>query len=322
MTALLTYQGFEVHGFSNQVRPNSLFKIAHLSGLMSSEEFGDVRDFQRLQNAIAKSKAELVIHFAAQPIVLESYKNAKDTFEVNINGTLNTLEASLDAGCERVLIITTDKVYKDLGLRRGYSEQDPLQGWDPYAASKAAADIVTQSWLELHRDEMRVDVARGGNVIGGGDDSEFRLVPDIEKSIASGNPVQLRNPHQVRPWQHVLDCLDGYLKIVSSASGSLNTWNVGPSVGDPVRTTAEFASLYLEARGVNLGIVESVSFQKETAFLRLDSEQIHKELAWSPKWESLKAIRITGDWHRRVQFGENALTVTLSQIEEHSSANT
>jgi len=286
---------------------------------MSSEEFGDVRDFQRLQNAISRSNAELVVHFAAQPLVLESYKNAKDTFEININGTLNTLEASLGAGCEKVLIITTDKVYKDIGLQRGYSEQDSLQGWDPYAASKAAADILAQSWLELHRDAMRVDVARGGNVIGGGDDSEFRLVPDLEKAIESGTSVQLRNPNQVRPWQHVLDCLDGYLKILSSSSGPLNTWNVGPSKNDPPRTTLEFTSIYLDARGAAVDVIKSVAAQKETAFLRLDSEQIFREFAWSPKWESRKAIGLTGDWHRRVQFGEDPLAVTRSQIEEYLS---
>lgn len=320
-TALLTHLGYEVHGFSNESRPNSLYQKANLSELMASEVFGDIRDFAELKKAISESKADLVVHFAAQPLVLRSYKNAKETFEININGTLNTLEASIQSECERVLVITTDKVYKDLEKAQGYSEQDPLQGWDPYAASKAAADILTQSWLELHRHEMRVDVARGGNVIAGGDDSEFRLVPDIERAISNGDALRLRNSSQVRPWQHVLDCLDGYLAITTGAIGKINTWNVGPSDDDLCLTIRQFAKQYLIARGSSIDVIESNSTQKETAFLRLDSSQMSRELSWRPRWDSQKAITMTADWFGRVQGGEDSRSMMFSQINQYLSKN-
>jgi len=315
LTVLLKSLGFAVHGFSDVTRPESLYEKARLRDLMTSEEFGDIRDLSKLSKAISKSKADLVVHFAAQPLVLKSYSNPIETFEVNINGTLNALEASLQAGCKRILIITTDKVYKDTGLLQGYSELDPLQGWDPYAASKAAADIVAQSWLELHRKEMRVDIARGGNVIAGGDDSEFRLVPDIERSIANKGAILLRNSSQVRPWQHALDCLDGYLTIASGPDGKLNTWNVGPSDSDLYFTAGEFTKLYLQARGVSVPVLESAGKKKETAFLKLDSSQICRELTWQPRWQSKKAITMTAVWHKRVQDGEDPRLVTISQVE-------
>ncbi len=317
LTTVLSQLGYKVHGFSDVYRDNSLYERAHLSRLFESEVFGDVRDLDSLALALLKSKADLVVHFAAQPIVIESYKRAMETFEVNINGTINTLEASLRAGCRRVLIVTTDKVYKDRGISGGYSENDALQGWDPYAASKAAADIVTQSWLELHRTEIRVDVARGGNVIGGGDDSAYRLVPEIERAISSNDSVRLRNSSQVRPWQHALDCLDGYIAIITGATGGLNTWNVGPINSDKSYTSREFTKIYLDARGYSVGVIETSSPEKETEFLRLDTTQIFRELGWRPKWNSQLAIGLTADWHKRVQFGEDPLNVTLSQVEKY-----
>jgi CDP-glucose 4,6-dehydratase len=322
MTALLAYQGYKIHGFSDVARPNSLYHRAHLSKLMTSETFGDIRDSAELTDAISNSKADLVVHFAAQPIVLNGYKNARETFEVNIMGTLNTLEASLRAGCERVLVVTTDKVYKDLGEPRRYKEQDALQGLDPYSASKASADILAQSWLQLHREDIRVDVARGGNVIAGGDDSEFRLVPDIESSISLGTALSLRNSAQVRPWQHALDCIDGYLAIASRATSDVNTWNVGPATQDSSYTVGEFAKLYLASRESRVEVLEAQAEYKETAYLRLDSSQIFRELSWLPRWRSEQSINMTAEWHSRVQRGESPRDVTLDQVQKYLSTET
>jgi CDP-glucose 4,6-dehydratase len=292
-----------------------------MSEFLASETFGDVRDFTKLSNAVERSKSELTIHFAAQPLVLSSYANPRETFDVNINGSLNVLEASLQAGCDRVLVVTTDKVYKDSGKKGGYHESDALQGWDPYAASKAAADIVTQSWLEVYRDEIRVDIARAGNVIAGGDDSESRLVPDIEKAVSFGQAVTLRNSLQVRPWQHSLDCLDGYLAIANTASGSSNTWNVGPSKGDTLFTVANVARLYLECRGSKAEVIEARREGKETDFLSLDSSRISNELSWQPKWSSGTAIKMTAEWHSRVERGESPRDVTMSQVDDYLKNN-
>ena len=292
-----------------------------MSHFMTSETFGDVRDMQKLKTAVTQSNSQFVIHLAAQAIVLKGYTHARETFDVNINGTLNVLEASLDAGCERILVVTTDKVYKDAGKREGYEESDALQGWDPYAASKAAADILAQSWLELYRDKIRVDIARGGNVIGGGDDSEFRLVPDIEKAVTLGLPVTLRNSAQVRPWQHALDCLDGYLAIANGVNGDVNTWNVGPSNNDSQLSVEEFSKLYLDRRGSNTSILTTEQQSKETEFLRLDSSRILRELAWQPRWNSQRAISMTAKWHKRVADGESTRDVTFSQVEDYLERN-
>jgi CDP-glucose 4,6-dehydratase len=288
---------------------------------MTSETFGDVRDIHKLKTAVTQSNSQFVIHLAAQAIVLKGYTHARETFDVNINGTLNILEASLDAGCERILVVTTDKVYKDAGKSEGYEESDALQGWDPYAASKAAADILAQSWLELYRDKIRVDIARGGNVIGGGDDSEFRLVPDIEKAVTLGLPVTLRNSAQVRPWQHALDCLDGYLAIANGVSGDVNTWNVGPSNDDSQLSVEEFSKLYLDRRGSNTSILTTEQQSKETEFLRLDSSRILRELAWQPRWNSQRAISMTAKWHKRVADGESTRDVTFSQVDDYLERN-
>jgi CDP-glucose 4,6-dehydratase len=316
-TTLLSQLGHKVHGFSDTARQNSLYRKAGIAKLLESEVFGDVRDFDALKVAVSKSGADLVVHFAAQPIVLKSYEDPVLTFEANINGTLNTLEASYQTGCPRVLIITTDKVYKDIGKTEGYSEGDALQGWDPYAASKAGADILAQSWLELHRSDIRVDIARGGNVIAGGDDSDFRLVPEIERAIVSNDSVRLRNSSQVRPWQHALDCLDGYLAILQKGGGDLNTWNVGPLNDDATFTSREFTQIYLEARGSSANIVQSQTLEKETDFLRLDTTQIQRELGWRPKLSSEEAISLTANWHKRVQLGEGEMAVTRSQVDEY-----
>lgn len=292
-----------------------------MSHFMTSETFGDVRDIHKLKTAVTQSNSQFVIHLAAQAIVLKGYTHARETFDVNINGTLNILEASLDAGCERILVVTTDKVYKDAGKSEGYEESDALQGWDPYAASKAAADILAQSWLELYRDKIRVDIARGGNVIGGGDDSEFRLVPDIEKAVTLGLPVTLRNSAQVRPWQHALDCLDGYLAIANGVSGDVNTWNVGPSNDDSQLSVEEFSKLYLDRRGSNTSILTTEQQSKETEFLRLDSSRILRELAWQPRWNSQRAISMTAKWHKRVADGESTRDVTFSQVDDYLERN-
>lgn len=206
---LLSRLGFGVSGYSDKYLPGSLYELSGARSSLQHEFFGDVRDKTALLDAARGSKADVMIHFAAQPLVLEGFARPYETFETNILGTLNAIFSARESGMKRILVITTDKVYRDSGQTDPYSETSPLGGYDPYSSSKAAADLVAQSLGNLSDDGFRIDVARGGNVIGGGDISPNRLVPDIEKAILEKQPLSIRNSGQVRPWQHVLDCLDG-----------------------------------------------------------------------------------------------------------------
>jgi CDP-glucose 4,6-dehydratase len=320
LAAMLVREGFHVHGFSDAVRPNSLYNRADLKTVFASETFGDVRDSGALTNCIRQVSPDAVVHLAAQSLVLTSLEKPMETFAVNINGTLNVLEAALSAECPHILVVTTDKVYKDSGNRNGYSENDPLQGRDPYAASKAAADMVAQSWMEIHRGDIRVNIARGGNVIAGGEDSSHRLVTDIEASISDGRPIELRNPSQVRPWQHALDCLDGYLTILRSGNLSPNVWNVGPMSDDETFTAHEFAKIYLEARQSKSEIVSVSSGHRETDVLQLDSSRIYAELGWRPTWTSRQAIEKAATWFQRVESGSDPRGLVFSQVDEYLHA--
>ncbi len=318
LTFMLKSLGHEVSGYSDTVRPHGLHHRAGLSRMFEHEFISDVRDFDALTKALAVSEPDVVIHMAAQPLVLQGYRDPHHTFDVNFNGTLNCVEASIRAGVQQLLVITTDKVYKDDGRSFAYSEDDELGGFDPYAASKSAADILTQSYMMAIDSGVQIDVARGGNVIGGGDDSSNRIIPDIERSISEQIPFGLRNPGQVRPWQHALDCLDGYLEIISKSVSKGEVWNIGPLATDEAIDTLSFSEIYREAREAHFEILnEAPQGPKETKTLLLNSEKAQNQLSWRPKWSSREAIRETAHWHREVEKGKDVFEVTLSQVERY-----
>lgn len=292
---LLEQLGHEVSGISLAPVPEGLFTQAQVERKLKKHIILDIREREQLATAVGKLDPDVVIHMAAQPLVLESYADPVGTIDTNVTGTLNVLEACKGAPSVKVvLVITTDKVYKDLGTG-SYSESSPLGGHDPYSASKAMADILSQSWMNLVTD-FEIGVARAGNVIGIGDVSENRLLPDIMRAIMSGLAVEVRNPSAVRPWQHVLDCLSGYLTFVDyllkkRGSPREAVMNFGPdsqsykSVSEVVHM-AKFLYPELDVSPVS----SAHQGQIETDFLTLDSSLARGLLGWKDCLQFERAV--------------------------------
>lgn len=315
LTLLLKELGHEVIGLSDQSRPDSLYRRAKVNEFTDKEFFSDIVDAKALKPYISQTRPDVVVHMAAQPIVLSSYENPQRTFDTNISGTVNVVLAAVEAEVPKILAITTDKVYADQGGVERYVESDKLGGHDPYAASKAAADLVVQSIAHLAPSGVRVDVARGGNVIGGGDDSPNRLIPDIERAILQGLPLKMRNPLQTRPWQHALDCLQGYLTIIERPDGNSSQWNIGPSNSQLEVSNREFASRYIELRGKRVSIEITDAAAKETDFLGIDSNKATKELGWTPRLTTEESLAITADWFSHAEQKTEVRLHTLNQIK-------
>ncbi|MBL6590157.1 MAG: CDP-glucose 4,6-dehydratase [Flavobacteriaceae bacterium] len=299
---LLDSVGAKVTGYSlaPQTTP-SLFNSLHFSKNIISV-IGDIRDKEKFQNAFNKCNPEFVFHLAAQPLVMESYKNPKETFDINFTGTLNLLEILKDYNQKvQAVFITTDKVYENLELGIPFLETDKLGGKDPYSASKAASEILIDSYIKSFFKDSNVSIAtaRAGNVIGGGDWSENRLIPDIIRAKNTKKPLTVRNPKAVRPWQHVLEPLFGYLKLGIGLSynpeSHVGPWNFGPEIND-IKSVREIIDI-----GKKLEIVGEVVFEEspliEAQCLMLNISKAKKELNFKPKWNSEKAIERAFKWY-------------------------
>jgi len=321
LTLWLTSQGHEVYGLSLDPEPGSLFEIANITDACSVDQRGDIRDLEIVKVAVKNAKPDVVVHMAAQPLVLDSYKRPRWTMETNVMGTLNVLEAvGLQKNVNGLLVVTTDKVYRNLNQRKGYLETDPLGGNDPYSASKAMADILTQSWATSFPG-TKTAVARAGNVIGGGDVSPDRLFPDIVESLRSGTTPVLRHPEAVRPWQHVLDCLNGYRTLIDKLVAEADDldveggWNFGPN-SDSFVSVGEITSKALTHWGSSVSW-EKASDEKfhEAQLLSLDSTRAKKELGWSNFLDVDTALAWTLDWYRGLDSGLLPREITMRQIE-------
>lgn len=316
---LLSRLGHGVSGYSDKYLPGSLYEKSNARSNLQHEFFGDVRDKDALLLAARTSQADVMVHFAAQPLVLEGFANPYLTFETNIMGTINAIFCARDAGLKRILVITTDKVYRDMGQMEPYSESSPLGGYDPYSSSKAAADLVAQSLGNIIKDGFRIDVARGGNVIGGGDISPNRLVPDIETAINEKTSLELRNSGQVRPWQHVLDCLDGYLNILESHDEN-TVWNVGPDSSSETLNVMQFVEHYLQSRGEQIGVKVVDPKFKETDFLALNSSLIQSAGMWKPKLNSRDSIALTAEYYTELKEAGDSRAVLEKQVSNYLRA--
>lgn len=243
LAAILKAQGHELVGISLPPLDKSLYKEAKLSDLFDQEYFIDIRNRDEFTKAIKESVADVAFHLAAQPLVRESYKFPIETFETNVMGTLNFLEGIKNSDISAAVVITTDKVYKNKNLTRGYVEDDELGGHDPYSSSKAAADIATQSWIASY-ETQNISIARAGNVIGGGDWGADRLMPDLVRAFSSSSKTEIRYPNAVRPWQHVADCLNGYIALSRKMLDDhlYGEWNFGPEINIE-NTVAKVANL-------------------------------------------------------------------------------
>jgi len=300
----------------------SLFELARIDQLVNSH-CADIRDLSRLQRILKAARPEIVIHLAAQPLVRVSYREPVETFATNVLGTVNLLEAARQCGSVRaVLIVTSDKVYEERRLlpRTGsFKESDRLGGHDPYSSSKACAELAAQAYRRSYG--LNVATARAGNVIGGGDWAADRLVPDFVRAVQAGKKLVIRNPRAVRPWQHVLEPLSGYLllaeKLYRHPGKYAGAWNFGPHKKD-ARSVA-----WLAAELCRLWGRAGFSFDKkkqphEAGLLRLDARKAKRELGWRPKWELAAALKRVVDWTRAYRAGVDVRELCRAQIEEYN----
>lgn len=328
MTALLKRLGCEVYGYAlpPEAQPN-LFELASARKLLFGETLADIRDAASVAEAIHKARPDVVIHMAAQAFVRRSYAEPVDTWGVNVMGTVNVLEAARSVPeIAGVVVVTTDKCYENRGWEWGYRENDPLGGHDPYSASKAAAELVVQSYRRsfFSSDGTLLASARAGNVIGGGDWSEDRLVADAARAAATGTMLSVRNPEATRPWQHVLDCVGGYLTLASALldrdASAATAFNFGPDIGDNVSVGDILTGLQAHWPELKWAVDADAakSAPHEASYLYLDSGRARQQLQWRPVWSLDRALALTAAWYRSVQSdASRAVPLMNSQIEEY-----
>jgi CDP-glucose 4,6-dehydratase len=311
--------GAETAGFSrSERRAPALYDVA---GVGDSVELigGDVRDADSVAAAVERARPEVVLHLAAQPLVRRSYAEPVETFETNVNGTVNLLEALRGSGdLQAVVVVTSDKCYLNRGARRAYREDDPLGGADPYSASKAAQEIVAAAYRQSF--SVPLATARAGNVIGGGDFAEDRLVPDAVRAALEGRPVEVRNPHAVRPWQHVLNPLAGYLLLAQRLADDppeQAAFNFGPDPAD-ARPVGEIVARLAELwpRGLDHVDTSDPHAPHEAGYLHIDSSRAREILGWAPRWNLDEGLRASAEWYAAYGEGADMREVTLAQIRE------
>lgn len=321
LSLLLDHRGHKVSGISLAPKNGTLFERAAIGELLQNDIHCDILDSVNLTSLFEEINPDVVIHLAAQSLVLESYKSPLLTFETNVMGTLNVMKASQKLkNLKAQLIVTTDKVYRNSGKSTGYIETEPLGGVDPYSASKAMADIAAQSWLTSFKNPPTA-IARAGNVIGGGDVSVDRLMPDLVRSYSSSVTPKLRAPNSVRPWQHVLDCLNGYLMLVETiinkeADGA---WNFGPEENQS-KSVADVANVAGKVWGVEKCWEKDTEIhQIEASVLTLNSNKARTKLGWTEKLEFQESVEWTTNWYKNVNAGSDALKETLKNIKDFES---
>ena len=318
LTMMLRARGWEVSGLALDPEPGSLFEVADVSSLMTQDHRVDIRDAAGVQSVVGSIAPDAVFHMAAQPLVRESYRDPRTTMETNVMGTFNVLEAvDVVGSAQASVIITTDKVYRNVNQVAGYVEDDPLGGHDPYSASKAMADLLTQSWVRSFGGPTTV-IARAGNVIGGGDVSSDRLLPDLMRAFAQGEPATIRYPNAVRPWQHVLDCLQGYLLLMDAALArevAQGEWNFGPGP-ESFRTVAEVADAAARDWGAGAAWVDASDgdHPHEAELLALDANAARTALGWADRLPFAESITWTVDWHKEVLSGVTAREACDEQL--------
>lgn len=323
---ILLMAGAEVTGFA--LKPNtepSIFEIIGLEKEMKSV-IADIRDFNALEKAYKEANPEIVFHLAAQPIVRTSYEEPRYTYETNVMGTVNLLECVRLYGAKSVLNVTTDKVYLNNERNEAFSEDEPLDGFDPYSNSKSCSELVTHSYVNSFFKEsgIAVSTARAGNVIGGGDFSRDRIIPDCVRAASENETIIVRNPHSIRPYQHVLEPLFAYLMIAKRQyedSSYAGYYNVGPDETD-CKKTDDLVDVFCLKWGENAKWENRfVGGPHEASFLKLDCSKLKKTFGWKPCWNVEKAIEKTVKWSKAYYSGENAEEVTKQQITEFFKEN-
>ena len=325
LTRILLLFEANVTGYSLEPPTNpSIFEQTKTEDQIDSI-IGDIRDREKLITAMQEARPDIVLHLAAQPIVRTSYKEPVLTYETNVMGTVNVLEAVRAVkDIKSVVNVTTDKVYLNKERAAGYKENEELCGYDPYSNSKSCSELVTYSYRNsffTDKDAPAISTARSGNVIGGGDYATDRIIPDCIRAAEQGQAIILRNPQSTRPYQHVLECLSGYLLLAQKQYENkifAGSYNFGPD-DDSCVTTGELATLFCNTWGdkANWTAEQEKNAPHEANFLRLDNTKAKKVLSWIPKWDIKTAIVKTTEWEKAVKNGISAAEITDKQIKEY-----
>lgn len=312
--------GAQVSGYALQPPTEpSHFEAAGVRDLLAAHYEKDIRNAGGISAAVKKASPDVVFHLAAQPLVRESYRSPRETFDVNVMGTACLLDALRETGkpCA-VVVVTSDKCYENHGQGQPYRESDPMGGHDPYSASKGATELLVNSYrssffspAKIGGHGIKLASARAGNVIGGGDWAKDRIVTDLVQSLSAGQPVPVRNPHAIRPWQHVLEPISGYLALAAKMLGGNDPawctgWNFGPQVEDQA-TVGELVERFCKAWGDGKWKdVSDLSQPHEAAVLRLSIDKAVRELNWRPRWNLSQAVERTARWYRRFYVNPQA----------------
>ena len=329
LSLLLHKLGADVYGYALDPPTNpSLFNEAKIGELMSSF-IGDIRDYENLLKVMQCVQPEIVIHMAAQPLVRESYRIPIDTYAINVMGTVHLLEACRHTKSVKSIVnITTDKCYENKEWHWGYRENEPMGGYDPDSNSKGCSELVTSAYRNSYFNPAKylehgiaVASARAGNVIGGGDWAEDRLVPDFIRAISKGDELKIRSPYAIRPWQHVLEPLTGYLtlaaKLFSEGPKFAEGWNFGPDDRDAKNVewlTSTICKLWGEGASFS---IDKDPQPHEANYLKLDCSKAKAELGWMPKWDIETTLKSIVDWNKAFIAGDNIRNISEQQIEQY-----
>jgi CDP-glucose 4,6-dehydratase len=303
----------------------SLFEEAHVANGME-HRLVDIRDSAALLSQLTQFKPEIVIHMAAQSLVRRSYQQPIETYATNVMGTVHVLEAARQAGSVRAIVnVTTDKCYENVERAAGYREDEPMGGHDPYSSSKGCAELLSSAWRRsfLREAGIALATARAGNVIGGGDWAADRLVPDILRALERGQPVLIRSPAAVRPWQHVLEPLSGYLvlaqQLFEQGQAYAEAWNFGPA-DDDVRPVQWLVEQLCSAWGSDAHWdLQPGQHPHEAGYLRLDIGKARQRLQWTPRWNLAAALARVATWHHAWRQGADVRATCIRQISEYDA---
>ncbi|PIR21598.1 MAG: CDP-glucose 4,6-dehydratase [Deltaproteobacteria bacterium CG11_big_fil_rev_8_21_14_0_20_47_16] len=322
----MSHWGANVLGYSIDVPTKPSFFDATQLATRIDDRRGDIRSLEDMQKVFSEFKPELVFHFAAQPMVLESYHNPLSTFSTNVMGTANVLECVRNSpDVKLTMVVTSDKCYENHEKSEGYREGDPLGGHDPYSASKAATEIVAQAWFNSFfkhlNTRMGYCTVRAGNVFGGGDWGQYRLIPDFVRAVTNNHVLKMRHPKNVRPWQHVLNCLWGYILLASHLMDEPEKfsghWNFGPRTSDHL-TAGEVIQSLQETWGKGQWEVEPQQNNqlKETTLLALNWDKAAQNLGWQPVWDLQQGIEKTVEWYNTfLEDPKNIMTISQHHLD-------
>jgi len=319
--------GANVHGFSlpPNTKPNH-YTVANIAELLTSQCIGDIRNYDKLKNYIDEIKPDCIFHLAAQPLVKKSYVEPIETFDTNVMGSIYLMEAlrTLERPCS-VVMITSDKCYENVNKKEYYTENDPMGGHDPYSASKGCAEVAISSYRRSFFSSSNIMIAsvRAGNVIGGGDWADNRIIPDAVRAVISGKHLEIRNPNAIRPWQHVLEPLSGYMLLAekmmqTKSSVYTDGWNFGPKENESPMTVSNIIDDFYDVWGKGKAEYDkNTNHPHEAEFLMLSSKKAENSLGWNQRWNIAKTIKKTADWYKNYYAGADARELSLADITEY-----